>query len=91
MARYLVSMYTAGPVTRWNVIDRQTQEWVRRFTTKEEAEAYVARAARISHAYRNLTAQGGDDGDCTTGSPPSEEDIYLSEGWIHFNPTKRSE
>lgn len=42
MPRYFVSMYTDGPSTRWNVIDRQTQEWVRRFPTKEAAEAYAA-------------------------------------------------
>jgi hypothetical protein len=42
MNRYFVSMYTDGPATRWNVIDRQTQEWIRRFPTKEDAEAYVA-------------------------------------------------
>lgn len=44
--RYLVSQYTDGPTTRWNVIDRQTQEWVRRFATKEEAEAYAASLSR---------------------------------------------
>ena len=41
MSRYFVSMYTDGPSTRWNVIDRETQEWVRRFSSKEEAEAYA--------------------------------------------------
>ena len=41
MSRYFVSMYTDGPATRWNVIDRQTQEWVRRFSSEEEAEAYA--------------------------------------------------
>lgn len=41
MQRYFVSIYTDGPVTRWNVIDRQTQEWIRRFPTKEEAESYA--------------------------------------------------
>lgn len=40
--RYFVSMYTDGPATRWNVIDRQTQEWVRRFPTEEAAKAYAA-------------------------------------------------
>ncbi len=39
--RFFVSMYTDGPATRWNVIDRQTQEWIRRFTTEEEAQAYI--------------------------------------------------
>jgi hypothetical protein len=39
--RYFVSMYTDGPSTRWNVIDRQTQEWVRRFPTEAEARAYA--------------------------------------------------
>lgn len=38
MSRYFVSMYTDGPATRWNVIDSQTQEWVCRFPTKEEAQ-----------------------------------------------------
>lgn len=37
--RYFVSMYTDGPATRWNVIDRQTQEWIRRFSTEAEAQA----------------------------------------------------
>lgn len=50
MPRYFVSMYTDGPATRWNVIDRRTQEWIRRFSTKEEAEAYSAQleSKRIS-------------------------------------------
>lgn len=46
MPRYFVSMYTDGPSTRWNVIDRQTQEWVRRFPTEAEAQAY---ADSLSH------------------------------------------
>jgi len=41
-ARYFISSYTDGPSTCWNVIDRHTQEWVRRFPTKEAAEAYAA-------------------------------------------------
>jgi len=41
MPRYFVSIYTDGPATRWNVIDRQTQEWVRRFSTEAEARAYA--------------------------------------------------
>lgn len=41
MPRYFVSMYTDGPSTRWNVIDRQTQEWIRRFPTETEAQAYA--------------------------------------------------
>jgi hypothetical protein len=40
-ARYFVSPYTDGPMDRWNVIDRQTQEWIRRFSSKKEAEAYA--------------------------------------------------
>ena len=39
--RYFVEVYTDGPATRWSVIDRQTQEWVRRFPTKGAAEAYA--------------------------------------------------
>jgi len=42
MKRHFVSIYTDGPATRWNVIDRQTQEWIRRFATKDEAEQYAA-------------------------------------------------
>jgi len=42
MTRYFVSMYTDGPATRWNVIDRQTQEWMRRFSTMKEAEEFAA-------------------------------------------------
>lgn len=40
-ARYFISEYTDGPATRWNVIDRQTQEWVRRFPTESEAQAHA--------------------------------------------------
>ncbi len=47
MPRYFVSMYTDGPAIRWNVIDRQTQEWIRRFPTKEDAEEYAARLERV--------------------------------------------
>ncbi len=39
--RHFVSMYTDGPSTRWNVIDRQTQEWIRRFPTEAEAQAHA--------------------------------------------------
>jgi|GEM_PF-5881890 len=42
MPRYFVSIYTDGPATRWNVIDRRTQEWVRRFSTEQEALGYAA-------------------------------------------------
>jgi hypothetical protein len=44
--RYFVSMYTDGPSTRWNVIDRQTQEWVRRFSKEAEAQAYADELSR---------------------------------------------
>ena len=40
-SRYFVSEYTDGPATRWNVIDRQTQEWIRRFPTKEAAQEHA--------------------------------------------------
>jgi len=40
-ARYFVSQYTDGPAARWNVIDRKTQEWVRRFPSEQEAKAYA--------------------------------------------------
>jgi hypothetical protein len=43
MSRYFVSPYTDGPDTRWNVIDRQTQEWIRRFATEQEAREYAAK------------------------------------------------
>jgi crotonobetainyl-CoA:carnitine CoA-transferase CaiB-like acyl-CoA transferase len=43
MNRYFTSMYTDGPSTRWNVIDRKTQEWVRRFSTEQEAQEYAAK------------------------------------------------
>jgi len=39
--RYFVNMYTDGPATSWNVIDRQTQEWFRRFPTEAEAREYA--------------------------------------------------
>ncbi len=38
---YFVSEYTDGPATRWNVIDRQTQEWIRRFPTEEAAQEHA--------------------------------------------------
>jgi hypothetical protein len=41
MPRYFVSVYTDGPAMRWNVIDRQTQEWARRFASEAEAKAYA--------------------------------------------------
>jgi hypothetical protein len=37
MPRYFISIYTDGPSTRWNVIDRRTQEWVCRFATEQAA------------------------------------------------------
>lgn len=40
-SRYFVSPYTDGPSTRWNVIDRRTQEWVQRFPTEDDADADV--------------------------------------------------
>jgi hypothetical protein len=42
MPRYFVSMKTDGPTTRWQVIDRQTHEWVRHFKDKRAAEAYAS-------------------------------------------------
>jgi len=41
MPRYFISIYTDGPATRWNVIDRQAQEWVRRFSTEDEARSWA--------------------------------------------------
>jgi hypothetical protein len=41
-ARYFVSQYTDGPATRWNVIDRQSQEWIRRFPSEQEALDHAA-------------------------------------------------
>jgi len=41
--RYYVYPYMDGPATRWLVIDRSTQEWVRRFFSEEKAEAYAAK------------------------------------------------
>lgn len=40
-SRYFISSYTDGPSTSWNVIDRRTQEWVRRFPTEEAAQQYA--------------------------------------------------
>jgi hypothetical protein len=40
--RYFVSEYTDGPATRWNVIDRHSQEWVQRFRTEQEANDWAA-------------------------------------------------
>ena len=52
-SQYFVSMYTDGPATRWNVIDRRTQEWVRRFISKEEAEKYAAKLnGALDHDYQ---------------------------------------
>jgi len=50
MERYVISIYTDGPATRWNVIDRQTQEWIRRFATEDEAEAHAAKLNGRDHA-----------------------------------------
>lgn len=50
MNRYFVSMYTDGPATRWNVIDRQTQEWIRRFATEKEAQDH----ADVCEAHHNF-------------------------------------
>jgi hypothetical protein len=41
--RYFVYPYMDGPATRWLVIDRSTQEWVRRFASEEKAQAYAAK------------------------------------------------
>lgn len=38
---HFISSYTDGPSTSWNVIDRRTQEWVRRFPTEEAAQEYA--------------------------------------------------
>jgi hypothetical protein len=43
MNRYFISIYTDGPATRWNVIDRRTQEWIRRFASETEAKEYAAK------------------------------------------------
>lgn len=56
MARYSAAMYTDGPATHWNVIDSQTQEWVRRFATKEEADQYADKLNRNV----TITLQGRD-------------------------------
>lgn len=54
-ANYFVSMYTDGPSTVWNVVDRRTQEWVRRFSNRQEAEQYATQlengAAMLDHDY----------------------------------------
>jgi hypothetical protein len=44
--RYFVSMYTDGPATRWNIIDRRTQEIVRRVEHETTAIAYAAHLNR---------------------------------------------
>lgn len=46
MPRYFISQYTEGPATRWNVIDRQTQEWIRRLASKKEAQEYADNLGR---------------------------------------------
>ena len=38
---YYISMYTDGPSTLWNVNDGSSHEWLRRFSTAEEAQAYA--------------------------------------------------
>lgn len=50
MQRYFISQYTDGPATNWNVIDRHTQEWVRRFSSQQEAIEFADK--------RNETAGG---------------------------------
>lgn len=39
MNRYFVSMYTDGPATRWQAIDRRSQDIVAVFATEEEAKS----------------------------------------------------
>jgi hypothetical protein len=46
--RYFVYPYMDGPATRWLVIDRSTQEWVRRCFSEEAAEAYAAKLEMTS-------------------------------------------
>jgi hypothetical protein len=43
MTRYSVATYTDGPATRYNVIDHNTQEWIRRFASETEAKEYAAK------------------------------------------------
>lgn len=50
MKRFFISMYTDGPSTSWNVIDRHTQEWVRRFASEHDAQEFADK--------RNKTAAG---------------------------------
>jgi hypothetical protein len=54
--RYFVSIYTDGPSTCWNVIDRRTQEWVRRFPTEQEAKDYASAITRASDAMEKASA-----------------------------------
>lgn len=49
MKRYFVSQYTDGPATRWNVVDRRSQEWVIRFADKEDAEDHAAALEAANH------------------------------------------
>lgn len=44
--RFFVSQYDDGPATRWNVIDSHSKEWVRRFATESEAQAYADKLSR---------------------------------------------
>ena len=41
MTRYFISPYTDGPSITFNVIDRRTQEWVRRFSTVHAAQEWI--------------------------------------------------
>jgi len=50
MNRYFISMYTDGPSLVWNVIDRQTQEWIRRFPSEREAQEYAAKMEAKANA-----------------------------------------
>ena len=43
MPRYTTAPYTDGPATWFNVIDRQSQEWIRRFPSEKEAQEYAAK------------------------------------------------
>jgi hypothetical protein len=62
MPRYFISMYTDGPSACWNVIDRQTQEWVLRFQTKEAAEAYAVRLERNMPALSTVSQADRSEG-----------------------------
>jgi len=76
---YYITMYTDGPDTLWNVIDGSTQEWVRRYPTAEQAQAYADELSTIA-----IHHQAKDDGDYT-GADYDDGQPYEQQEWHDYD------